>query len=643
VIHVKPERPSIAIPPRLLQAYKPIENYGVIGNLHTVALVGIDGSIDWCCLPHFDSPSIFGALLDARKGGHFKIHATAESTHKQVYLPESNILLTRFLNNDGVGEVMDFMPIEENPKDDVNAHHLYRVVHVVRGSVRFRMECFPKFDYGLTRPRVSPRTHCVLFETDSLRVALHTDVPFKKVHEGVVAEFTLKEGETASFVLRHIEQGDNEAVCGYPLHAQEAFEQTLQYWQRWSSRIQYQGRWREIVTRSALALKLLTFAPTGAIVAAPTASLPEYVGGKRNWDYRYTWIRDASFTLYALLRLGYSDEARDFMGWLENRLQDLNPDGSLNVLYGLHGEKDIEERELTHLEGYMGSKPVRVGNAAYGQRQLDIYGELMDSVYLYDKYGSPISYDLWKHLRRLLDYVCTHWMEPDKGIWEVRVGPKHFVYSKVMCWVAIDRGIRLAQKRSLPADWGLWVKTRDVIYEDIMKNGWDSKLETFVQYYGTTGVDASTLILPLVKFVSPTDPRMLSTLARIQERLVSDNLVQRYENDKIADVSLMGNEGTFSMCTFWYVEAMARAGYVEEARWIFEKMLGYGNHLGLFSEELGSTGHLLGNFPQAFTHLGLISSAYNLDKALQSQAHKLAPKSFPFFPNPHAQNGNVPH
>ncbi len=635
MIQVKPHRPSSRIASHLLREYRPIENYGVIGNLHTVALVGIDGSIDWCCLPHFDSPSVFGALLDAKKGGHFKIAATSESNHKQVYLPDSNILLTRFLSADGVGEIMDFMPVEENPKDDANAHHLYRVVQVVRGTVAFRMECFPVFDYGRELPRVTPRERCVLFESSKLHVALHASVPVKKYRAGVIADFTLKEGQSAVFVLRHIESGKGQSACDDPLHAQKAFEQTLAYWHRWTSRMQYQGRWREVMTRSALALKLLTFAPTGAIVAAPTTSLPEFVGGRRNWDYRYTWVRDASFTLYALLRLGYSDEARDFMGWLQQRLADLNPDGSLNVLYGLHGEKEIVEQELSHMEGYMGSRPVRVGNGAYDQLQLDIYGELMDSVYLYNKYGSPIPHDLWTHLRRLLDYVCKNWHLPDKGIWEVRVGPKHFVYSKVMCWVAIDRGIRLAQKRSLPADWGLWIKTRDAIYEDVMKNGWDAQNQTFVQYYGTQGIDATVLILPLVKFVSPTDPRMLSTLVQVRRRLVSDSLVQRYENDNIADVSLMGNEGTFSMCTFWYVEALARAGFVAEARWNFEKMLGYANHLGLYSEELGQTGHLLGNFPQAFTHLGLISAAYNLDKALQAKEYHETAKTFSLFPASH--------
>jgi GH15 family glucan-1,4-alpha-glucosidase len=347
--------------------------------------------------------------------------------------------------------------------------------------------------------------------------------------------------------------------------------------------------------------------------------LPEMLGGKRNWDYRCTWIRDASFTLYGLLRLGFSDEARAFMKWLEVRLTELGADGSLQSVYGLHGEHDLTEKTLPHLSGYQGSRPVRIGNAAHKQLQLDIYGELMDSVYLYNKYGSPISYDLWKNLRRLLDYVCGHWREKDNGIWEVRNERQHFVYSKVMCWVALDRGLRLAHKRSLPGDWSVWAKNRDAIYEEVMKRGWDAQQQTFIQHYGTKATDASALMMPLVKFISPTDPRMISTLARIKETLVSDSLVYRYEIGRGIGDGLSGREGTFSMCSFWYAEALARAGQVEEARWTFEKMLGYASPLGLYSEEIGPAGKQLGNFPQAFTHLGLISAAYNLDKALDQK------------------------
>ena len=596
--------------------YAPIENHGVIGDLHTIALVATDGTIDWCCLPHFDSPSVFASILDAEKGGYFRITSTLKCRKKQMYFPDTNVLLTRFLSEAGVGEINDFMPVEESGPTSAHSHQIYRVVKVVRGEVQFRLECMPAFNYGRDDHRVSLEAGGAVFVSESCTVALHTPVPIEAKGPGVVSTFTLRAGESATFIVKHVEHGTAGDVLTPSASGEEAFDTTVAFWRTWLRRGQYRGRWREMVDRSALALKLLTFQPTGAIVAAPTTSLPEELGGERNWDYRFTWVRDASFTLYAFLRLGFTSEAERFIEWIRHRAEETET-GALQIMYGINGENRLDEVELTHLEGYRGSRPVRIGNAAYDQLQLDIYGELMDAVYLYDKYGSPISYDFWLHLVHLLDHVCDHWQEKDEGIWEVRGGRQHFVYSKLMCWVALNRGIRLARKRGLPGNQPRWFAVQDEIFREIMERGWNAEKQCFVQHYGSTALDASNLMMPLVKFVSPTDPRMLSTLDRTAESLVSDSLVHRYQvGGDGAEDGLSGKEGTFSMCTFWYVEALTRAGRIPEARFTFEKMLGYANHLGLYAEELGVAGEALGNFPQAFTHLGLISAAFNLDRAL---------------------------
>jgi GH15 family glucan-1,4-alpha-glucosidase len=402
---------------------------------------------------------------------------------------------------------------------------------------------------------------------------------------------------------------------------------TVDFWHRWLSRCTYQGRWREIVHRSALTLKLLTYEPTGAIVASVTTSLPETPGGSRNWDYRYAWIRDAAFTVYGLMRIGLTEEATRFMQWLERRCHELKPGIPLQVMYGIDGRQELREETLEHLDGYMGSRPVRVGNAAHDQLQLDIYGALLDSVYLYNKHGTPIDYDLWSHLRLLANWVCERWREPDRGIWEVRDEPRHFTYSKVMCWVAVDRALRLADKRSFPADRERWLRARDEIYEEIMAKGWDEKRGAFTQAYGREPLDAANLIMPLVFFLSPTDPRMLRMIDTLSASvsaggLSSDSLIYRYDRGRERGPGRA--EGTFNMCTFWMVEALTRAGArdparLAKARLIFEEILGYANHLGLFAEETGPRGEALGNFPQGFTHLALISAAFNLDRALGRQ------------------------
>ena len=600
--------------------YQSIDNYGIIGDMHSVALVGMDGSIDWLCFPHFDSPSVFAAILDDRKGGSFKISPISDDvTRKQLYWPDTNVLITRFLSPDGVGEVTDYMPVGA-PENGHGYHQVIRRVKVVRGEVSFRMECFPAFDYAREEHETEISDEGVCFRSPRLGLGLVTAVPLERRGDGVVAEFTLQEEQTAVFVLREVEAGAGCGVSFSESEEEELLGRTVEYWRRWLSKCAYAGRWREMVYRSALALKLLTYEPTGAIVAAPTTSLPEGIGGERNWDYRYTWIRDAAFTLYGFLRIGFTEEAEAFMRWLENRCQHSNPDSPLQLMYAIDGRSELTEETLDHLEGYRGSRPVRIGNDAYDQLQLDIYGELMDAVYLYNKHGSPVSYDLWTRLRVLIDWVCDNWQQKDEGIWETRGGRRHFVYSKLMCWVAVDRGLRLAAKRSFPADRERWLKVRDQIYEEIMDKGWSKERGSFVQSYGDDTLDASNLIMPLVFFLSPNDPRMLGTLDATNRSprdggLVTGGLAFRYDVEKSAD-GLKGQEGTFNLCSFWLVEALTRAGRVNEARLIFERMLGYANHLGLYAEEIGPSGEALGNFPQAFTHLTLISAAFNLDRAL---------------------------
>jgi GH15 family glucan-1,4-alpha-glucosidase len=478
-------------------SYPPIEDFGIIGNLRTAALVGIDGSIDFLCFPEFDSPSVFAALLDQDNGGRFRISPAAEGARrKQLYLPETNILLTRFLSGEGVLEISDFMPVGSADKHDADC--IVRRVKTVRGKVRCRMVCEPRFDYARAAHRTEVREQRALFESrgrDGLGLRLSSTVPLRADGAAAVAEFTLEAGHTAVFILERARQG-REAAGVAREQVSAVFKQTANFWRSWIRRSTYQGRWREMVHRSALTLKLLSSAEHGSLVAAPTFGLPEEIGGERNWDYRFTWIRDASFTLYGLIRLGYTEEASAFMRWIEQRCADPNPDGSLQIMYGLDGRRDLAEETLAHLAGYRGSRPVRVGNAAKSQLQLDIYGELMDSVYLYNKYGEPISYDLWRNLVRLVDWVCDHWREKDEGIWEVRGGRQEFLFSRLMCWVAMDRAIRLAGKRSFPAPLDRWYAVRDEIYGVIMNDFWDPQRRVFVQHRGSRTLDASTLLDP---------------------------------------------------------------------------------------------------------------------------------------------------
>ena len=590
--------------------YLPIEEHGIVGDLRTVALIGTDGTVDWYCPARFDAPSLFGALLDKNKGGYFSITArTSYAKPKQLYLPDTNILLTRFQGKDAVGEVIDFM-VPETRSTGKARDLLVRQARAVRGTVTFELACHPAFDYG----RLGHELQIIqgvgaVFASPIGRAVLRTGVSLKAEDDGVAATFTLQEGESADF---HLEwNGDVRPVTAG--ETDEVLTRTQDFWQGWLAQSRYRGRWRETVQRSALALKLLVYHPTGALVAAPTTSLPEEPGGTRNWDYRYAWLRDASFTVYSLMRLGFLEEAASFMDWLQKRCETATAERDVMIMYTVDGSDHLPETTLGHLDGYHGAKPVRIGNGAVGQRQLDVYGEIMDSVYLYNK-EVPISYDLWTGLSKRLDWLSRHWTEPDEGIWEIRGPRQRFTYSALMTWVAYERAGRLARDRGLPAPVERWRKLAAQAHRFVQEQCWDPGLKTYVMYPGSQLLDASVLVMPLVKFAGPTDPRFLATLDKISGELVSDSLVNRYAltgTDGIAD-----GEGTFSLCSFWYVEALTRAGRVREARMIFEKMLTYANHVGLYAEQVGHSGEALGNFPQAFTHLALISAALNLDQAL---------------------------
>jgi GH15 family glucan-1,4-alpha-glucosidase len=602
--------------------YQPIADYGVIGDLHSVGLAGKNGCIDWCCLPRFDSPSIFAAILDREKGGYYRLAAEGECAIKQMYLPDTNILVTRFHSEEGMGEVIDFMPVgrESGGHTEQSVRQIIRIAKAVHGNIRYRMECRPAFDYARQPHTVEldPNGRNAVFRTPKQQFALKSTHPMRQDGLDVVSSFTLMAGEEAVFALRHREGKVDDDFPDDPLDGQQLLNETARFWRSWVSRSRYQGRWREIVTRSALVLKLMTYQPTGAIVAAPTTSLPESIGGVRNWDYRYTWVRDAAFTVYSLMRLGYTEEAGAFARFMQERTKQATPnDGPLQVMYTIDGSHDIPEITLDHLEGYRGSRPVRIGNAASGHLQLDIYGELMDALYLYNKYGQPLSHDMWSAVETLLDWVVKNWEQPDRSIWEVRGPCRHFTYSKMQCWVALDRGVRLAAKRSFPGNQQVWQTERDRIYRTIMSGSWRESEGAFTQAFDSDALDCSVLLMPLMLFASPVDPRVVSTIDRVRQRLASDALVLRYDTgEREADDGLPGREGFFSVCSFWLVEAMARAGNVEEAQLLFEKLLSYANHLGLYSEEISSRGDLLGNYPQALTHLGLISAAFNLDRLL---------------------------
>ena len=595
----------------LLASQRPIEAHGVIGDMRCAALVADDGCVDFFCWPEIDSPSVFVSLLDGHRSGSFQLAPDLPDARRmQIYLPSTNILQTRWLAPEAVVEVTDLLPIHPPERDS----RLVRTVRVVDGSVTLRMRCAVRHDYARADTRASRLADDVRFDAPgqpSLRLA--AEVPMTIEDDAACATFVLSKGQSAQFVLGGV---DDELVnTDIPENDEQP---TREFWQRWIGISNYRGRWRHMVERSALALKLLTSRQNGAIAAAVTFGLPESPGNERNWDYRYTWIRDASFTIYAFMRLGFTQEATAFMNWAMARItEERKGQDVLRIMYTMEGEAKIEETELDHLIGHAASRPVRIGNDAYGQEQHDIYGELLDGVYLSNKYGQAISHQDWEHVVAVVEEACRKWDTPDVGIWEMRGEPQHFLHSRLMCWVALDRAIRLAQKRSLPAPFKRWNDVREAIHADIWSRFWDKEAGHFVQREGSTALDGSLLLMPLVRFVAATDPCWLATLDAIGRSLVRDGMVKRYHLHDTPCDGLHGEEGAFGACSFWYVECLARAGRLDEACMEFEKLLSYANPLGLFAEEFDARGHHLGNTPQGLTHLALISAATFLDRRLE--------------------------
>ncbi|SCZ99443.1 BZ3500_MvSof-1268-A1-R1_Chr3-1g06013 [Microbotryum saponariae] len=743
---VKPNRSGGANYP---SGYTDVQDHGLIGNCRTVpALVSISGTVASLCLPHFDSPSVYARILDKNHGGHWSIRTDTPTQSKQQvrrmvrvpsvvddhrltdtaprvsfqtvqYLPSTNILATKFLSDAGVGQVTDFFPMSAEKDDKSFLPWLIRYVTVIRGELTFTMENAPAFNYARSThtTTIAEDGQSVKFECpDHLNLDMRAvasagefagpGAPLPTVslelldlsergHKGlgVTSTFTLKEGESITFVLRecptaatmdgveslpHIHnlfscvdrvfpqphhsdaagspvgQGSTSSTSGVvtpldpPLSMDllwTLYHQTTTYWIKWSGKCSYEGRWREVCLRSALALKLLCFAPTGAIVAAPTFSLPEDLDGAgRNWDYRYSWLRDsvsvnrltrlamdAEYRRFAIVLLGFTEEADRYIEWLSKAMKNKKPDGGLYIMYNIRAGTDgMEEVELEHLDGHKGQKPVRVGNGAADHLQLDIMGELMDAIYLAQKLSKPLSYDTWVEVRGLVDWTCDHWDQPDLSIWEVRGKPQDFLYSKIMCWVAIDRGLRLADKRSLPApNRNKWLETRDKIYEEVQTRGYNQKAKFYAQSYQSIDVlDSAVLIMPLCFFCTANDPRFLNTVDAIMKSrdrggLTENNLVYRYDTSKVDDGTGGGEEGAFSMVTLWLIEALSRAGefeptYLAQAVSALEDFIGYSNHVMLLSEEVSKGGEPLGNFPQAFSHVSLISTCFNVDRAMRT-------------------------
>jgi GH15 family glucan-1,4-alpha-glucosidase len=605
--------------PAPASAYPPIADHALIGDLQTAALVSTDATIDWFCYPRFDSPSIFASLLDASRGGSFKITPVKHRYGtKQMYFPESAVTITRFFSETGVAEVVDFMPIA-SPETPSRCHRIVRVLRGIRGTVTLRLTCAPRFDYARQQHTLELTPEGAIFMCPEDKLTVHGMPNAETDGTDVSSTLEIRAGDRVAVVLETEAPTAPRAISRS--EAWELFDSTVKFWRNWLRGSKYRGRWREMVERSAITLKLMTYAPTGAMVAAPTAALPECLGGQRNWDYRYTWVRDASFSIAALVSLGMFDEARAFAAWLRQRVEQHagNGSGPLQIMYRVDGTSDLEEFQLDHLEGYRGSRPVRIGNGAADQLQLDIYGEALNAIYLAETMMPTMSHAGWQAVRRVVDWLCENWDQPDEGIWETRGGRRNFVYGRMMAWVALDRAVRLAQTTGRPAAVDQWIRSRDEVYRQTMDSGWNPEIKAFVQYHGASVLDASLLMTPLTGFATAIDPLWLATLDAIESQLVSDSLVYRY-NPSASPDGLPGDEGTFTICSFWYVDALARTGRLDQAQYAFEKILTYANHVGLFAEEIDRCGRQLGNFPQAFSHLALITTAVQLDRLLDQHA-----------------------
>jgi GH15 family glucan-1,4-alpha-glucosidase len=595
-----------AAAPRPTPRTPPLSDYGLIGDMRTAALVGLDGAIDWCCLPRFDSGSVFAALLDPDRGGTWSLRPTVEWSSTQRYLPRTNILETTFRTADGVVVLTDFMPVAEDGRPSGPHPEIHRQVRCTRGRVPMQIVFMPRFEYGARTTRLEQLRNG-LFATDRTDqvLTLSSAKPFEWLVEqsAATARFTVEKGEERWLVLRY-DDDDIHPVDRY--ESSRKLDITAAFWARWAAGVRYSGPHRGMVKRSALVLKLLTHAETGAIIAAPTTSLPETIGGGRNWDYRFVWLRDAAFTLAALDNVGHRREADAFMRFLKKVCRH-EGGGHLQIMYGIDGRRDLVERQLDHLSGYRGSRPVRVGNGAADQLQLDVYGEVLETADIWRR-NHEMTEGTWRVLRGLVDWVSGNWHRPDSSIWEVRGEVRHYVFSKVLSWVALDRGLRMAEELTLEGNTAEWKVQRDLLHAEILQRGWSERHQSFTQAYDDDALDAAALAIGMVRFLPWNDPRVQSTVRAIARELTSTDgeLVYRYRHPD----GLEGEEGAFSICTFWLAQALTMIGERERAERVFRRMLRHANHVGLYSEEIDpATGAFLGNFPQAFTHIALINCA----------------------------------